>query len=284
MVTHGYTTGDVCNLLGLTAPQIRSYVRAGVLAPERGPRGEYRFGFQDLVVLRSAAALLRADVAPRRVLAALRRLKAQLPAGRSLTEIRIRAEGDELVVSDGGAPWNPQSGQLHLDFSIAEFAAEVAPLARRESERAHQGAELSALDWYRLGAELEAVTPVEARAAYERALALDPGLADAHVNLGRLRHEQGHPAEAADHYRAALRATGGNAVAAYNLGVALEDLGQADEAIAAYRRALEADPRLAEAHYNLARLCEKRGEATAALRHYRTYRDLAGSGSGTGSR
>lgn len=282
MGTKGYTTGDVCNLLGLTAPQIRSYVRAGVLSPERGPRGEYRFGFQDLVVLRSAATLQRAAVPPRRVLAALRRLKDQLPAGRSLTEIRIHADGDELVVSDGGAPWNPESGQLHLDFSVAEFAAEVAPLARRLAASAQESAELSAEEWYRLAEELEAVTPAEARAAYERALALDPGLADAHVNLGRLLHEQGQPAEAATHYRQALLATGRSAVAAYNLGVALEDLKRPAEAIAAYCRALDADELLPEAHYNLARLYEARGEGAAALRHYRTYRELV-SRSGSGS-
>lgn len=274
----GYTTADVSSLLGLTESQIRSFARSGILAPERGPRGEYHFDFQDLVVLRTAAALVREHVPSRRILSALRRLKTELPRGRSLTEVHIRAEGDQVVVSDGGRAWDPESGQLVMDFSVAEFAAEVAPLARRLAAAAQEDSRLGAAEWYQLGAELEAVAPAEARDAYHRALELEPGHADAHVNLGRLLHEEGRASDAASHYRQALLAAGPHAVAAYNLGVALEDLRRPAEAIAAYARALEADDRFAEAHYNLARLYEQRGEGAAALRHYRAYRELTGSG------
>jgi tetratricopeptide (TPR) repeat protein len=271
----GYTTGDVAKLLGLTASQIRVYVRSGILTPERGPRSEYRFNFQDLVLLRTAAALSAARVPARRVAHALQRLRSQLPRGRSLTELRITAEGDEIVVHDGSQSWNPESGQLVLDFRVAELAAKVAPLARHIAEAAHAQAEYSAEQWYQLGLELEAVTPDDARAAYERVLELEPAHADAHVNLGRLLHEQGQAAAAAVHYAQAL--TGGpNAVASFNLGVALEDLRRSAEAMDAYRRALAADDSLAEAHYNLARLYERTGDAQAALRHYHRYRNLTG--------
>jgi len=271
----GYTTGDVAKLLGLTAGQVRVYARSGILTPERGPRGEYRFGFQDLVLLRMAAALAGARVPARRIAHALRRLRAQLPEGRSLSELRISAQGDEIVVQDEGEAWNPESGQLVLDFSVAELAARVAPLARRVAAAAREREELGADEWYRLGVELEAVTPEEARAAYERVLALAPEHADAHVNLGRLLHEAGHATEAAAHYRRAL-AAGPHAVGAFNLGVALEDLRRPGEALEAYRRALAADDTLPDAHYNLARLYEALGDAQAALRHYHEYRKLTG--------
>jgi tetratricopeptide (TPR) repeat protein len=271
----GYTTADVARLLGLTAGQIRVYVRSGILTPERGPRGEYRFNFQDLVLLRTAAALSAARVPARRLGHALQRLRAQLPHGRSLTELRITAEGDEIVVQDGTESWNPESGQLVLDFRVAELAEKVAPLARQVSATAHAEAEYDADQWYQLGLELEAVTPDEARAAYERVVELEPEHADAHVNLGRLLHEAGRTAEAAAHYRRAL-ATGPHAVASFNLGVALEDLQHTTEAVEAYRRALAADDSLAEAHYNLARLYERAGDAQAALRHYQSYRNLTG--------
>ena len=44
-------------MLGLSAAQIRSFATKGFLQPERGPRGELRFGFHDLVILRTAGEL-----------------------------------------------------------------------------------------------------------------------------------------------------------------------------------------------------------------------------------
>ncbi len=45
----------------------------------------------------------------------------------------------------------------------------------------------------------------EALEHYGRAVALEPGHADAHCNLGNLYEEQGKLAEALEHYRAAVR-------------------------------------------------------------------------------
>lgn len=275
----GYTTRDVASLLGLTEAQIRAYAHAGVLAPERDARGAFRFDFQDLVLLRTAAALTAARVPARRIGQALAQLRAELPRGRSLTELRIRADGERVVASDAGRSWDAHSGQLVMDFEVSELAAQVAPLARR---LAAEPTERSAQEWFELGVELEAVTPAEARAAYHRVIELEPGHADAHVNLGRMLQEDGHAADAAAHYRQALLA-GEHAVAAFNLGIALEDLQRPAEARAAYTRALAADPRLAEAHWNLARLHEKSGDRAGALRHYRAFRDLSGDPGRAGS-
>src|SRR5579884_3647042 len=267
----GYTSGDVARLLGVTVAQVRSFARDGFLTPGRGPRGELRFSFQDLVILRTAKALVAARIPARRIRRALRRLRHELPQGRSLAEVRIAAEGDRIVVRDGGAAWNPESGQLHLDFAVSGLAVRAAPIARRTAQAARRGErELDARDWYALGLELEAVDPEEARDAYRRALERD-----AHLNLGRRLHEQGLVEEAARHYRAALADNPGHATAAFGLGTALEDLGRPAEAIEAYRRALDTDPRLADAHYNLARLYERAGKKAAALRHLSVYRRLA---------
>ena len=56
----GYGVRAVSKILGLSATQVRSYVRAGFVAPDRGARGEYRFSFQDLLVLRTAQGLVAA--------------------------------------------------------------------------------------------------------------------------------------------------------------------------------------------------------------------------------
>jgi tetratricopeptide (TPR) repeat protein len=206
---------------------------------------------------------------------ALRRLVEQLPRGRSLSEVRITAEGDRVVVRDEQSAWQPDSGQLLLDFTVSELASRAGPVARRlarDARRADEG--LSADRWFALGMDLEAAAPDDARDAYRRALELDPSHLEARLNLGRLLQESGRVAEAEAHYRAVLATDAAPATASYNLGTALEDLGRTADAITAYRDAIAADAAFADAHFNLARLYERTGRRAAAIRHFRAYRDL----------
>lgn len=274
-----FSVREVSAMLGLSPAQIRAFAHEGFVQPEKGKRGELRFGFHDLIILRTAGALARAKVPQRKVKRALKRVREQLPIGRSLTGIRISAEGENVIVRDGQAVWNPESGQVIFDFSIAELAEQTAPFVSRAAlearEREH---ELDAEEWYELGCELELTDIEQAKEAYERAVALDPAHADAHVNLGRLLHEQNAPAAAEKHYRAAVVADPEHPTAAFNLGVALEDLGRLNAAVDAYRRAIDLDPDNTDAHYNLAGIYERRGEKAAALRHLKVCRRLKGAG------
>jgi tetratricopeptide (TPR) repeat protein len=133
-----------------------------------------------------------------------------------------------------------------------------------------------AADWYERGVQLEADDPGAARAAYLRALDLDPDLADAHLNLGRLLHEASNPAGAEIHYRQALAVRPADPLAAYNLGVALQDQRRLAEAVAAYLMALDLEATFADAHFNLSGVYEQLGDQAAAFRHLRTYRSLIG--------
>jgi tetratricopeptide (TPR) repeat protein len=273
----GYTTRDISRLMGLSPAQVRSFVRSGLLSPERGPGRRLSFSFADLVFLKAAKELLSSRIGPRRIRRALAKLRAELPEGRRLAGLQLAAEGGRLIVDDGQRRWQPESGQILFDFEVAELARKVAPLARRAFRRAAAGPrekEISAEEWYAWGCELEAAAPAEAREAYQRALALEPEHPDANVNLGRLLHEEGFPAEAEAHYRRALEARPDDATAAFNLGVALEDSKRNAEALAFYERAAELDPNHADAHFNAANLCEKAGDPAAALRHLKSYRRL----------
>lgn len=273
----GYTTEDVARLLGLSVAQIRAYTRAGFLSPARAARGDLRFTFQDLVLLRAAKGLLAARIPAARIRGSLRRLKQQLPRGRALSELRITAEGHRVVARDGGVAWNPESGQLVLDFDVATLAHRAAPFARRQAAAARRAEDdLDADQWFELGLELEVSAPAEARDAYRRALELDPHHADAHVNLGRLLQETGRAEEAETHYRAVLVDHPDHSTAWFNLAVAQEDLRRIGEAIKSYNEAVAADRRLADAHFNLARLYEQTGKRAAALRHLSKYRLLSG--------
>lgn len=283
----GYSSNDVAKMLDLSVGQIRSYTRAGVLRPRRGERGEFRYTFHDLVLLRAAKGLRAAEIPPRKIRHALTKLREQLPSGRPLTAVQISAAGETILVRDGRAVWDPESGQSFFDFDnavpaeqaspaafeVSELAEKVAPFVRGRAERAFGGErELDADEWFELAIELEATDAEQARDAYRKALDADPYHAEAHINLGRLLHEAGEPVAAEEHYRLALASRPDDPTALYNLGVSLDDLGNAEQAERAYLAAIEADRSFADAHYNLARLYEARGDKTAALRHYTLYR------------
>ena len=271
----GYTTEEVARLLGLSPAQIRSYTRAGFLSPARGARGDLRFTFQDLVLLRAAKGLMAARIPAAQIRGSLRRLKQQLPRGRALSELRITAEGHRVVARDGAVAWNPESGQLVLDFDVARLAQRAAPLARRQAAAAREVEDdFDADDWFELGLELEVSAPAEARDAYRRALELDPHHADARVNLGRLLVESDRAEEAETHFRAVVADHPDHATAWFNLGIALEDRRRPNDAVKAYERAITADRRLADAYFNLARLYEQAGKRAAALRNLSKYRLL----------
>ena len=265
----GYATRDVSELIGFNADQVRHYVRRGLLTPERGGRGEYRFSFQDVVLLRTAKGLLDAQVSSRRAYRVLLKLKSELTTMKSLSAVRIFADGNNVVVREDSAVWNAESGQGHLNFAVSELASSVAELARRQTAPVPPG-ELDSDDWYNLGLDLEDADPERAPEAYLRAVALDPDNADAHVNLGRLYQMKGHLKPARRYYRKALECVPDHQLALYNLGTLFDELDELDTAAEYYRQAL----RIPDAHYNLARICEIRGDELAALRHLRRYQQL----------
>jgi tetratricopeptide (TPR) repeat protein len=271
-----YSVREVSAMLGLSAVQIRGWAARGFLTPERDGDGDLRFGFQDLVILRTAGELTAAHIPTRKIRRVLASVREQLPAGRSIAGVRISADGERVIVRDGAAVWNPESGQSLFDFSVDEIAEKTKPIALAAVREAKARAEddLDAEAWFELAADLELSDPSEAKAAYEKSIALDPSHVDARVNLGRLLHEEGAPAAAEKQYRAALTADPGHPVAAFNLGVALDDLGRTAEAAAAYRRAIELDPDNPDAHYNLAGILERSGDKAGAVRHLTRYRAL----------
>jgi tetratricopeptide (TPR) repeat protein len=270
----GYSRAEVLKLLRLSAGELRSFLRIGVVVPSRRGKRAAGYSFQDLVVLRAAKELRSANVSGARIRKALRALKALLPTGAALSKVHITALGDEVVVRDEGGLFSPASGQLLFDFGVGELRAQVEPLAKRAVAAAARDGDLDAEGWFALALSLDEGSPPQAREAYERALALDPVHVEAHVNLGRLLHETGELALAAAHYQRALEADSTHAVAAFNLGVVLEDQGHLEAAARAYTLALTLDPKQSDAHHNLGHLFERLGQPAAALRHLAAYRRL----------
>ena len=273
-----YTIRSIQEMLGLSRGVISGMIAAGFVAPARGPRNEYRFTFQDVVLLRTAAELQAARIAPRRILSALRRLKEKLPAQLPLAGLRISAVGNDVTVKEGGAQWQADSGQLVMDFQFAPVKSSVTWLQRPSSTPAAAQKAAAAADAvdaaFALGEALESTDRRAAEVAYRRVLALDPDHADAYLNLGALLCEARRCKEAVALYDEALRRKPGEALLHFNRAVALEDQGRPMEALAAYNASLQLQPELADAHYNAARLHEQLGDAKNAVRHFSAYRRL----------
>lgn len=270
-----YSTREVAELAGLDAKRIRRWVQAGLVAPRKDERGDWRYSFQDAALLRTASKLLDTGLTPRRVTDALRLIQKQIPAGRPLSAVRIVVMGKRVVVKDRLASWEPESRQGLLDLGEPPVAHEIAPImparlaadADPPDDDTADG-EVTAEDLYRAAVDLElAGRNDEALAQYEAALRGDPKLVAARINLGRLLHEAQRLTEAEVQFRNARALEPHNALAAFNLGVTLEDLGKTDAAIEAYRTALALDDEHADAHFNLSRLLEAKGDKQGALRH-----------------
>jgi tetratricopeptide (TPR) repeat protein len=261
----GYSVRDVAGLLGLSPTQIRGFVRSGLLAPARGLRREFRFTFQDVLLLKTAKGLLDAHVPQRRARRALRKLRTALHGERSLTAVRIEAAGGNVVVREDDRAWDAESGQGHFVFSARQLICEVSSLIEPGHLFDDLDPEMTSDEWYNLGLDLEEISPIDALHAYQRAVGLEPTNADAHVNRGRLEQMRGDIDAAAEAYRQALAHAPAHELAYYNLGTVHDERGEVAEAMDCYRRA----PGVADAHYNLARLYEITGDEFSALRHLR---------------
>lgn len=269
-----YSVRDVERVLRLAPETTRNLVRAGFVTPARGARREYRFSFQDLIVLRTARALIDANIPAKRIRRSLENLRRELPDSMPLSGLSISAVGDHVVVRDGEAQRQVETGQylLGLDVSlengtlhvVEHSLPEVPPAAIAEDDE----------DWFARALDLESRDPESALQFWQRAAEDDQTHVAAWTNWGRLLHERGEMRRAAEVYRRALEIVGPDATLLFNQGVLFEDLGDAHAALAAYQSAVSEDPDLADGHYNLARLYESLGKPQHAIRHLGHYRRL----------
>lgn len=103
---------------------------------------------------------------------------------------------------------------------------------------------------------------------YEASLALDPGHAQVHNNLGNLYLGLGRLEDAEASFRLAIRADAGLAEGPLNLAMLLAQTGRAGEAIAHCRKALALRPKFPEANLSLGFLLEQEGDSEEAMQRY----------------
>ncbi|HEY8607671.1 MAG TPA: tetratricopeptide repeat protein [Noviherbaspirillum sp.] len=265
-----FTIADVESRYGIRRSVVSELVREGFVRPARGRRKEYRFSFQDVVMLRMAQDLFSLGIPPRKTSRFLRQLQRELPDA-GVVGARVSAAGRELVVREDGRLRNAD-GQLVIDFA-ADRDASLVRLPQSHPHPAVAGTR-SADEWYNAGLLLDGSDPLEAIECYRRAIEMDRLHADAYVNLGCLLIDGGQFLEAYAVLQEGAAQCPRHALLRFNLGIACEDLDRPDEAIQAYGDALRLDPGLGDAHFNLARLHEALGHQARAIRHYSAYRRL----------
>ncbi len=121
-----------------------------------------------------------------------------------------------------------------------------------------------------------------AREAVERALSLEPDLAEGYAQLGWIRMEHDWDARGAEaSFRRALELAPGNTLVLRYVARLAANLGRLDEAIGKSRRVVEQDPLNAAAYNNLGFAIQAAGRLVEAEQAYRKALELASGRTGT---
>lgn len=265
------SVADLQRLYGVRRRLVMELVRSGIVVPMRGDRREYRFGFQDVLVVRMAVDLKNEGVPIGRALSFLRKLHRE--EGKRLSALKVTTCGGDVVVRENGILRN-FGGQYLLDLGevTSASAAMVSQLSQPATPTTARPAEYAAV-----ALELEATDPARAAELYREAISLDETYSCAYVNLSCLLIEQGKLDEAIAVCRNGLQQCPEAALLHFNLGVIHDETAEKADAMECYRTAIALEPGLADAHYNLHLLYEEIGETRAALRHLAAYARLNGN-------
>ena len=266
-----YSRADVRRQFGISARQLRSWERQGLLAAAKS------YSFSDLIAVQTLIKLSENHIRPGEIGRALESLREKLDwVKQPLSELRIVSDGKKIAVHLAGQKMEAISGQILFDFEAAGLGGvKNFPDRKRAVNRTRE-----AESWFQTGLELEeAGAPIErAIEAYRKVLELNPDAAGALVNLGTIHYRQHQFPQAEKYYMEAVAADPSYPLAQFNLGNLYDEQGRLKEAFNYYRRTLELNPNYADAHFNLALLCERTGDPLKAVHHWKAYLKLDNSG------
>jgi protein O-GlcNAc transferase len=145
-----------------------------------------------------------------------------------------------------------------------DFAAALDPLEKYIAQRPDD-----AYAHFQLGYSYAGLKrPEDAKTEFSRAIALDPKMAAAHLNLGLVELDE-DPGAAADSFRRAAELQPTESRPRFLAGYALERSGKYPDAIEQYRLALAISPQDYEAHFALGRVLLRTNAAAEAEAQFR---------------
>jgi len=222
---------DVERVLGMRRSALRMLVQDGLVTPERGPGRQYRFSFRDLARLRSAQALLQANVSPRRVALTLpvrdEHGLLTTPAGQYLLDLDF-------------APLSP-SGTLN-DTGVLQILEGDSTPAEGYAVEEHEPDDIARVEW---GRQLREEGLMEAaEAIYRGGLREDNGPPALLIALGELLEQTERELEAIDCYKRALALQADDPEVHFNLARVYQQLGMSRAAVRHWNSFRELSPQL----------------------------------------
>jgi tetratricopeptide (TPR) repeat protein len=296
-----YSIKDVARIFGMQESRLRYWAQTGFVNPTARKRGRVFYTFRDLIHVRAAKDLLDAGLSMQKVRKSLDALREILPeVAYPASKLHICSDGETVVARDDDVLFEPETGQLLMDFTVDALSTQVADiLALPTSESGLETPILSASPGEAVAdAAAEPVEPAaEIAAVYDDRAEAEPGQAlaapasalaapvpilgeeptQAHAPMSAYRYflqgceaeERGDLPAAEAAYTQALALQPTLAAAHTNLGNLLYRRGDAHGARAAFERALELEPNQPEARYNLGNVLEDMGETELAIAELR---------------
>ena len=271
ITVYRYSRADLLRILRLTARQLAAWERAELVAVEES------YSFFDLLQIKKVRDLCAHKVRPAVIRQSLDAMQKQAAGMENpLLEAGAFTTGHRVAFRHGGRLVEPIAGQFMFDFSSRDkvVTSTTTPVA----VPGPVPADVAGLFAQGIALEEDPSNQVQAIAAYQRVLELDPEHAAAHINLGTLYYNRQDYRLSEKHYRAAIEIDPRYALAYFDLGNVLDETGRVTEAIRAYNTALQLAPTYGDAHYNVALAYEKVREPRKALKHWRAYVKLDTSG------
>lgn len=203
-----------------------------------------------------------------------------------LSKAQFKIGKGAIELLPGQTHWIP-AGKSVAGDNVGKSAAELLrfdfktpPMKKVEVEKPHDHkpeentakakANAEASEHLKRGAALEREGRLaKSIAAHEQALALDPGLVQAHVNLISLYGRSGQFEKAQQSFRKAADTNPDIPELHYNFGVLLAGQERLSEAAAAFQTCLRLNPHYAEAHFNFGVIIETDGKLDEAAAHFR---------------
>ncbi len=252
-----FSTRSAARILAVSPDRIRYWVKRQLVNPTGAKGRNYRFAFNDLLVMRLAKDLLRSRRHLEPLQRCLRRMRDLVDPERPVTSLKLVNDEGRIVVSDNGVLIEAETGQLLFDFRPERPAGKIEESfgPARVRERFEEARRIAEED------------PLKALTIYSDLVGREPGNFEAHMRLATLLEREGDLQGALRHLLGAATIVPASADVHLRLGLIYRKRDEQQHALRSFLRALECDPTSVEAHRNAAELYEAAGRKRDAQKH-----------------